>query len=169
MTTGFRMPKIIKKAMNMKKSAFLIMVALAVSLSGACAPTIGDSEQAQKNLVAFFEFLNQGDYDKAVELYGGSYEVLIDLNPTLNPDDRSALMKNGCEINGFQCLTVRTADFKGKTVKGEYIFIVHFNDADDNLFIQQTPDAPPVFIFEYRVLRGEDGTYRVLDLPVYVN
>ena len=153
----------------MKRFIWLLIVALAVSLFGAYAFGIGDSEEAKKNLVAFFEFLNRGDYDKAVELYGGSYEMLVEFNPVLDLGDHPALLKNGCEINGLQCLTVLTADFKGKNSEGEYIFVVQFKDADGNLFVRQTPDVPPVFIFEYHVVKGNDGTYHVLDLPVYVN
>jgi hypothetical protein len=153
----------------MKRFVWLLIAALAASLLGTCAFGISDSEEAKENLVAFFEFLNRGAYDKAVELYGGGYETLVEFNPALDPEDRPALLKNGCEINGLQCLTVLTADFKEKNSKGEYIFVVQFKDADGKLFVQQTPNASPVFIFEYRVMKGEDGTYRVLDLPVYIS
>lgn len=99
----------------------------------------------------------------------GGYEALVDFNPALDPGYRTALLKNGCEINGLQRLIVLTADFKKKNAKGEYIFVVQFKGVDGKLFVQQTPNAPPMFVFEYRVMKGEDGTFQVLDLPVYVN
>ena len=153
----------------MKRFAWFFMVALTVFLSGVYANGASDSERAKQNLIAFFDFLNRGQYTEAAELYGGGYEILVDFNPTLDPEDRPALLKNGCEINRLQCLTVLTAEFKEKNSKGEYVFRFQFKDTDDNLFVQQTPNAPPVFIFDYRVMKGEDGTFRVLDLPPYIH
>ena len=153
----------------MKRFAWFFMVALAIFLLSACAKGASDSEGAKQNLIAFFDFLNRGQYDEAAELYGGGYEILVEFNPALDPENCPALLKNGCEINGLQCLTVLTAEFKEKNSKGEYIFLVQFKDADGNLFVQQTPNAPPVFIFVYSVMKGEDGTIRVLDLPPYVH
>ena len=153
----------------MKRFAWFFMVALAVFLLGACANGASDSEGAKRNLIAFFDFLNRGQYDEAAELYGCGYEILVEFNPALDSEDRPALLKNGCEINGLQCLTVLMAEFKEKNSKGEYIFLVQFKNADGELFVQQTPNASLVFTFEYRVMKGEDGTFRVLDLPPYVH
>lgn len=151
----------------MKKFALLVLAA--ILFVGACANDPDDPEQAEQALIAFFDFLNQGQYDEAAELYGGGYEILVEFNPALDPADRPALLKNGCEVNGLQCLTVLTADFKGTTSEGAYLFLVQFKNADGELFVQQTPNAPPAFTFEYRVQKTSDGKFVVLDLPVYVN
>ena len=152
----------------MKRFAWFCMVALAVLLLGACAGGVSDSEEAKKNLIASFDFLNQGQYDEAAELYGGSYEILVEFNPALDSEDRPILLKNGCEINGLQCLTVLTTDFKGTNADGDYVLIVQFKDADGELFVQQALNAPPVFTFEYRVQKTPKGNFVVLDLPVYL-
>lgn len=55
----------------MKRFAHFFIMALAIFLLSACANGANDSEEAKKNLVAFFESLNRGEYDKAAELYGG--------------------------------------------------------------------------------------------------
>ena len=106
-------------------------------------------------------------------MYGGSYEILVGYNPDLNPDDHAALLQNGCLLNGFQCLSMRTVTFKEITPKGEYIFTAEFNNPDGSLFelgacCGETPTTPPQVQFEYRVMEGGDGNFAVLDLPVYV-
>ena len=150
----------------MKK--FTLLVLAAILFISACANDPDDSEQAEQALITFFDFMDRGQYDEAAELYGGGYETLVEFNPALDPGDRPALLKNGCEINGLQCLTVLTADFKQINAQGEYIFLVQFKDTDGNLFVQQTLNMPPVFMFEYRVRKTSDGKFVVLDLPVYV-
>ena len=151
----------------MKK--FTLLVLAAILFISACTIPKNDSEQAEQVLIAFFDFLNRGQYDESAELYGGGYELLVEFNPALDPADHPALLKNGCEINGLQCLTVLTADFKGITSEGAYLFLVQFKNADGELFVQQTPNAPPAFTFEYRVQKTSDGKFVVLDMPVYVN
>lgn len=60
----------------------------------------------------FFYFLHNGDYSQAAALYGGSYEQLRAYNPDIQGslDDRAVqaqLLQRACEVNGFQCLTIR--------------------------------------------------------------
>lgn len=153
---------------------FIRMLVLMSLLLGACAPMNDKTGQARQALVDFFSHLEEGDFDTAQELYGGSYEVLIGFNPSLDPDDHAALWENACSLNGFQCLGVRTATFKELTVQGEYIFTVEFNLPDGTLFVlgpccgATETEMPPVSQFEYRVIEDTDGNYVVLDLPVYV-
>jgi len=150
----------------------LITSILVVLLLGSCAKNSGKQEEAQQALQVFFERLAGGEYEAAVAQYGGSYEILISFNPTLNPADKAALWQSGCQINGLQCLTVRTAIFKESSNTGEYIFTIEFNARDGSLFVLdaccgENPTTPPQSQFEYRVGEGEDGQFRVLDLPVY--
>jgi hypothetical protein len=146
----------------------LLIALITLALLTACSSTSQDEQQARQALVDFFGNLNAGEYEKAAELYGGSYEILVDFNPALDPENRPALLKNGCEINGLQCLTVLTADFKEINAEGEYVFVVQFKNADGKLFVQQPPNTQPVFIFEYRVQKTSEDNFVVLDLPVYV-
>jgi hypothetical protein len=62
--------------------------------------------EAEAALTDFYDLLNQGEYEKAVELYGGSYEELEYFNPEMDPEDRAGLLAAACEINGFFCLPV---------------------------------------------------------------
>lgn len=124
-------------------------------------------------LLAFFGRLAAGEYTAAAELYGGSYETLVNFNPEIDPDDVAALWQNGCQVNGLQCLPVRIASFNEQTAVGENIFTVQFNAPDGSLFVREAccrdaQTTPPEFEFEFRVIQGEDGVYRVLDMPVYV-
>lgn len=155
------------------KYFFQILFILLVQLLSACASQPSDSEQARQALTGFFDALSKGHYSDAVSLYGGSYEILVGYNPEINPDDQAALWQNGCQVNGLQCLTVRSATFKELNSDGEYLFTVEFNAPDGSLFERgaccgEEPTTPPQFQFEYRVVEGGDGRFRVLDLPVYV-
>ncbi len=150
-----------------------IVCVLTVVLLSACVLNNGDAEQARQALIAFFEKLSSGQYEGAVQLYGGGYETLVGYNPDTDPDDHATLWQNGCQVNGFQCLTVRTATFNERTAKGEYILTVEFNLPDGSLFVLEAccgenPTTPPQFQFEYRVVEGGDGQFRVLDMPVYM-
>ncbi|NWG34072.1 MAG: hypothetical protein HXY42_06485 [Chloroflexi bacterium] len=154
----------------MFKRCFILLV---LFLS-ACAPSKGETEQAHETLAAYFDALNQADYEMVIELYGGSYEGMINSNPSLDPDDRLALWKNACTINGNKCdLQVRTMTF-GEGTDDTYSFIVEFNNPDGTLFTlgpccgARAGDFPPVSEFEYRVRKLSSGKFVVLDMPVYV-
>ncbi|MEW5941620.1 MAG: hypothetical protein AB1750_18290, partial [Chloroflexota bacterium] len=134
----------------------------------ACLQPLDMGFQQSYAVSAFFDALNKGQYDQAAEWYGGDYESLAAMNPDLDPNDHAALWKRACEVNGFQCLTVRFISFHEETERGEYVFIVGFNAPDGSLFVQQAGDGSSVSEFGYRVLAGADGVWRVIDLPVYV-
>lgn len=156
-----------------KKHFTLITSILAVLLLSSCATSTGKKDQAHQALRDFFEHLAQGEYEAAAAQYAGSYETLVSFNPDLDPDDHFALWQSGCQINSLQCLTVRRATFNVMADSGEYIFTVEFNAHDGSLFILgaccgEEPVTPSQSQFEYRVVEGEDGQYRVLDMPVYV-
>ena len=154
------------------KKAFLIIVMLTCLLV-ACGQAADDSELAHQALVSFFEQLSQGKYAEAAKYYGGSYETLATMNPELDPDATASLLQNGCPANGFQCLPVKIATFNELTPKGEYVFTVQFNNPDGSLFERgaccgEEPTTPSAFEFTYHVVKGGDGQFRVLELPVYV-
>jgi hypothetical protein len=152
----------------MRRKTSVLWLAAILLLTLACLQPLDKGLQQSYSVTAFFEALNQGRYDQAEELYGGSYDTLIAMNPGLDPTDRAALWKNACEVNGFQCLTVRQISFREETDQGGYVFFVSFNAPDGSLFVQQADDGSSVSEFEYRVLAGVDGVWRVADLPPYV-
>jgi hypothetical protein len=75
----------------------------------ACLPEKAEAnlDDAEATLVDYFQYLADGDYERADKLYGGSYESLQEMNPTVFPNDHISLWKNGCTINGYQCLPIR--------------------------------------------------------------
>lgn len=149
------------------------VVVLVFLLLGSCITTAGKQDQARLALQLFFADLAGAKFEQAVTQYAGSYETLISFNPGLKPGDHASLWQNGCKVNGLQCLTVRSTNFKGVNQAGEYIFTVEFNGRDQILFELDTccgehPATLPQSQFDYRVVEGEDGQFRVLDMPVYV-
>lgn len=158
----------------MFKKDFLFILTLAAStLLSSCALQTEKNKLAQQALQDFFDQLAQGEYEAAVDYYGGSYETMVTFNPDLDPEDYSTLWQHGCQMNGLQCLTVRTADFNQVNSTGEYIFTVEFNNPDGSIFVLtaccgEDPTTPPQSQFDYRVVEIEDGQFRVLDLPVYM-
>ena len=129
--------------------------------------------EAQDVLIQFFDLLNAKQYREADLLYGGEYEQLQIFNPSSDPADHAALWSWSCEYAGLQCLNVRDAVFQN--LQGDtYVFQVEFSNTDGSLFVRgpccgaNETEMPTVSQFEYRVSRGNDGVFRVLDLPPYV-
>jgi hypothetical protein len=146
----------------------------------ACTPTNKTEtpseglKKARNILTTFFELLNQREYEQAAALYGGDYQGLRDSNPLLDPQDHVALLKNGCEINGLQCLSVRRIVDEKAVSSAEYHFTVEFMNPDGSLFVRgpccggNATDFPPESQFSYIVIRNCAGEFLVLELPVYV-
>ncbi len=154
----------------MKINTLLIMAT--VILTG-CAHTSNPADMAKSTLVDYFDQLNNGKYQQATELYGGSYETLLQMNPDVEPSDYSVLWKNACTINGFQCIKIKSVDFI-ETDKTIYSFQVQFLNPDGSLFIQgpccgadQSPETK-ITSFIYNVQVDKTGVLRVMDLPVYI-
>jgi hypothetical protein len=131
-------------------------------------------EKARKALRAFFELLNQREYERAAALYGGDYRGLRDSNPLLDPQDHVTLLTNGCEMNGLQCLRVKRIVDENVVSLAEYQFTVEFLNQDGSLFVLgpccggNATDFPPESQFAYTVIRNCAGEFLVTELPVYV-
>jgi hypothetical protein len=152
------------------------MLALAAGLaacSGPKPPAPDDAQLAEEALVAFFTDLHAGRYAQAAEAYAGTYETMIDHNPGLDPADHAALFRNACTINGAQCLELRSAALMASTAPQEFRFEVEFQLEDGSIFVQgpccggSETDFPSVSAFTYTVSKGEDGRFRILEMPVY--
>lgn len=150
----------------------IILLFLIVVLVAACNSAVQEWEAAQQALVDYFTLLSQGHYSKAMVLYGGSYEPLIEMNPEINSFDLDRLWQNGCTINGLQCLPVSSATLK-EQVGSTFVFTLAFSNPDGSRFAlgpccgASASESPPVEHFDYRVEKTNAG-YRVLDLPVFV-
>ncbi len=147
--------------------------------SAACetlTPDSGDLAQARMALLAFFDALNAGQYQKAVELYGGSYEELIADNPDVDPDDHVTLLERACSQNGFQCLQVKEILREEQAWPDDFTFTIEFLNRDGSLFLLGSccgvteADQQPQSQFGYTVKRipQAGNVFRVQELPVYV-
>jgi hypothetical protein len=123
--------------------------------------------------VRFFDQLNAGQYAQAAELYGGSYEVMIEHNPLLDPEDHAALFQAACQINGAQCLKVKSSVLQPGAEKDQFTFLVEFSNPDGSLFVQgaccggSETEFPPQSHFPLRVAKDSNGKFTVLDPPIY--
>jgi len=135
------------------------------------AYTAGDGQIARQALAAFLDSLYAGQYPQAVELYGGTYGVLVDNNLSLDPRDKAALLQNACEINGYQCLLARSVFLQARSLPDTYVFVVTFENADGSLFEQgpccgaSEADWAPVSQFEFVVVKVAEGKFVVRQLP----
>jgi hypothetical protein len=131
-------------------------------------------EAVKGALVAYLEALKQGDYQTVVSLYGGSYDVLADMNPDVSPADRIALWTRACEQNGFVCnLTVKNWVQIAQLSDDEFRLSVELQNADGSLFElgpccgEEMEAFPPLTQFEFVVKRVGEA-YLVQRLPVFV-
>jgi hypothetical protein len=138
---------------------------------------IHDSSETQlalRALAAFFSLLHAGEYEQAAALYGGTYDIMIDHNPEIDPDDRAALFRNACTINGAQCLETGRVVLEEQPSPTEFTFVVEFKNDDGSLFElgpccgETETDQPPQSVFIYTVVKSTADDYVVLDLPVYI-
>lgn len=150
----------------------IILLFLIVVLVAACNSAVQEWEAAQQALVDYFTLLNQGQYNKVIALYGGSYESLIAMNPDINSFDLERLWEHGCTINGLQCLPVRSATLKEQG-DNTFDFIVEFSNPDGSRFVlgpccgADATQMLPMEKFTYQVVK-KDGRFLVMDLPVYL-
>lgn len=131
-------------------------------------------DQAKMVLIDFHTYLNLEKYDQAVDLYGGSYDVLLGYNPTLSEEDKEVLLQAACEFNGFMCLDVLSAELIGVEENGEFAYEVKFVNPDGSEFVlgpccgATEEEMPPKSSFTVHVECKEDGSCLVMDLPPYV-
>jgi len=158
--------------------AVVITSATCTPAAAGVTPTLNlspsdDEALAVDALYAFFDALEGGNYAGAAELFGGSYEVLRGYNPTVAADDFATLWRNGCSINGLNCLKAGKVTLADRPAAGKYVFNVEFQTREGELFVVEPccgateTDQTPLSVFPILVARGEDGRYRVLDLPPY--
>jgi hypothetical protein len=121
----------------------------------------------------FFTALSEGRYEDAVGYYGGSYEVLIDMNPNIDQENRSTLLEAACTHNGFVCLPALRTTLLSQSGAEAFEFLVIFNQ--NGAPFERGPccgasleEMPPQMEFSYLVQRDQEGVWRVMDLPVYV-
>lgn len=125
-------------------------------------------QQAKVVLVEFLNALHEKNYEAAMMYYGGDYAQLQDWNPAIDPSDREALWKNGCEVNGLNCLAVRNLALESQPDENTFNFIVWFTNPDGVTEFSAQPMgvSEAQNEFSFTVTRNDDQ-YRVETMPVY--
>lgn len=125
-------------------------------------------QRAKATLVQFLGALYDKDYAAAVASYGGDYSQLQDWNPTVDPQDYPTLWKNGCEMNGLNCLEIRNLTLASQSDANTFNFIVWFTNPDDITEFSVQPEGAlePQNEFTFIVTRDDDQ-YQVETMPVY--
>lgn len=132
-----------------------------------------DIDSARQALLAFFQLLHDGSYREATDVFGGSYESLISMNPDLPSHDFEGLLENGCKNNGLQCKLVGQVIEEQQISAQEFGFTVEFINDDGSLFTlgsccgEEAMIQPLQSQFEYTVVK-EGDVFLVRELPQYV-
>lgn len=130
--------------------------------------------RAEEALKEFHQLLNEGRYDQAVKLYGGSFEVLRGWNPESDPADLTGLLQAGCERNGLMCLEVLNILSIQTNDEHEFLFEIEFANPDGSTFVRgpccgaTEEDSLSESSFMAQVVCRDDGSCVVMDLPPYV-
>ena len=125
-------------------------------------------DQAGETLVSFFELLNLKNYQKAVDLFGGGYGIVINWNPEVDPNDAEELLSRGCEFNSFECFLRLNRIVNAEQVSPlEYHFTVEFLNPDGSIHQRRGMDGMMITQFLFRVVRDCSGKFLVVDWPFY--
>lgn len=151
----------------------ILLLAISCAFRPGSSDSTADLQQARQALANYLQALNEEDYPTAAGLYGGSTQFLQEANPELDPADTAQLLRNGCLLNGLQCLPIYALGDGQVIAEGIYAFDVQFNTPEGRRF-ERGPccgatetEMPTQSIFSFRVQQHGDR-YLVLDLPPYV-
>lgn len=129
---------------------------------------------ARATMVQFFADLNNAEFESAALHYAGSYEELQYFNPGVDPADKVALLRAGCEINGLLCMQLMTAEQISVENGLIFHFKVSYRAADGTEFVlgpccgATETEMPPVRYFDVTVRCDQQDACLVMDLPPYV-
>jgi hypothetical protein len=150
----------------------LILAACAGPSSEIRLTATAPLDPAAEALASFFAALHEGRYADGAALYAGSYEVLQDMNPDVEPADHAALLERYCTQNGGVCLPMGAIVAQGDSPDGAALFTIQFLADDGSIFGQgpccgepDTADRRTEFAFSVREV---DGAFRVMELPPYI-
>ncbi|MFP3852802.1 MAG: hypothetical protein ACLFWD_00765 [Anaerolineales bacterium] len=159
-------------------ATYLILALLAgcsrAGIAGPVATESSDPSRAAIALMSYFRQLADGEYREAASYYGGSYQILRDQNPPLDPNDNARLFQQACEANGYICLPVGEVVGIQEIGSGEYQISVQFIKPEGEVFVRgpccgaSEEEMSRQSTFEFRVAPDASGQYKVMDLPVYV-
>lgn len=153
---------------------FLSVACTTKQIPISSAQILGDDQFALQTLTDFLDYLHAGSYQEAALLYGGTYEIMIDHNPNILPEDHAALFQNACTINGAQCLQVRSLVLEEKISNSKFVYRVEFQNADGSLFVfgpccgDNDPNTESQSSFLFEVVKNNEGKFLVMDMVPYL-
>jgi hypothetical protein len=120
-------------------------------------------ENPQDTLEQYIQAIANQDAVKLVELYGGSYQGLINLSSETDPDDKQKLFEQYLKLIPKISLNEILEHSEGS--KDEYKFVITFKQEDGTLF--QTRELDTITNkFTYTVKRVA-GKLKIMELPPY--
>ena len=132
-------------------------------------PEEQEAVDAKGTLIQFLLSLHEGRYADADKLYRGSYDLLLSWN-AVDPKDHVQLWKNGCEMNGLNCLEIRNLDIADHPNAETYMINVWFSNNDGSEFsipaLNADPNIPPQNMFLFMVTKTKTG-FKVETMPPY--
>ena len=168
---------------KVSKSGYcLLLVSVMTLLLISCAPqqslsaatdNLDDYERAQYTLMEFLKNLYDGKYDEAAQVYGGSYQTMINQNPGIGSNDHTTLLENACTLNGMQCLQAKIIGLEEEFPNEKYVFLVEFLDHNGTLFMlrpccgDDEASSPPQSVFLFTVIKTDQNKFTVMDIPPY--
>jgi len=127
---------------------------------------------AEETLIWFFRYLNQKDFEKALELF--EYKDWYWLAVFTEEEEKSVwhiVLKDYCEATGT-CLNVKIIGIKEWTTSDKYIFKVQFINKDWSIFVQwpccgaTEEQMPSTDTFEFTV-KKVNWKFKVITAPIY--
>jgi len=160
-------------AVSANQQSGMLHLADELALQAQTPPDPQAQAAAQQALTDYLAALEAADYASAATLYGGSYNVLIDNNPSRDPNNHASLFEGACTINGHVCnLAVHNIVHVAGLGAGVYRFMVELENPQGALFelwqccTDIAEDTPPQTQFRFLV-QWVDGRYLVMTLPIY--
>lgn len=124
---------------------------------------ISPDENFQQTLEQYIQAIANKDAEKMVELYGGSYQGLMNVSPETDPDNEVELFNKYLEL--IPNISLKEILDQTEVSKDEYQFVITLQHEDGTLF--QTREFDTITDkFTYTVKRV-DGRLKVMEVPPY--
>jgi hypothetical protein len=120
-------------------------------------------ENPQDTLEQYIQAVSNRDAVQLVELYGGSYQGLINLFPKTDPDDKEKLVEQYLKL--MPKITLNEIISQSEGSKDEYKFVITLKQEDGTLFKTREFDTiTDKFTF---TVKKVDDKLKILQLPPY--
>jgi hypothetical protein len=134
-----------------------------VPATTAADSVASEQDKAQLALQSYFSLLSNQHFEEATSYYGGSYDKLAHDNPA-SSHDYATLLKDACNLNGYQCLPLRSIKAARQIDANTFEFSVEFTTQNGGLLSRDSGGASQ-YEFPFTVVKS-NGRYLVQELPV---